>query len=84
MTVFGHVENGKIVLDGSVPLTDGMRVRIELLDAAQGKTEDSGPQPNKTPDSFFERHKSWIGAVKDAPADYAKNHDQYLYGQPKK
>jgi hypothetical protein len=84
MTINGHVENGKIVLDESVPLTEGMKVRIELLQAPppdNGQTEGKDQQSEL---SFYERHKSWIGSINDLPPDYAKNIDHYLYGAPKK
>ena len=83
MTLTGHVENGKIVLDESVPLPEGMKVRIELVDAVV--TNNSGAEEgDKIAPTFYERHKAWIGSVKDAPSDYARNHDHYLHGQPKK
>jgi hypothetical protein len=84
MTINGHVENGKIVLDESVPLTEGMKVRIELLQAAppQNGETDNTSEPSEL--TFYERHKSWLGSISDLPPDYAKNIDHYLYGTPKK
>jgi hypothetical protein len=84
MTINGHVENGKIVLDDSVALTEGMKVRVELLQTAppdNGETEANKEEPKL---SFYERHKSWIGSINDLPHDYANNIDHYLYGAPKK
>lgn len=79
MTVHGHVENGRIILDEAVPLAEGMKVRIELLtpDAEQLAEEEQIPTLN-------ERYKSFIGIVKGLPPDYARNHDHYLHGHPKK
>ena len=79
MTVNGHVENGQIILDEAVPLLEGMKVRVELLpnEAAQPAAEEQVP-------TLYERLKPVIGAVKDWPSDFARNHDHYLHGQPKK
>jgi len=30
MTINGHAENGQIILDEPVPLTEGMKERVEL------------------------------------------------------
>lgn len=79
MTVLGHVENGRIILDEAVPLTDGMQVRVELL--ASGNEQ---PVEEEQIPTLYERHKSFIGIVKDLPPDFARNHDHYLHGQPKK
>jgi len=83
MTLNGHIENGKIVLDEAVSLDEGMKVRVELLSKGTA-AEQSSPESDATPSTFFERHKRWIGSIKDAPSDYATNHDHYLHGQPKK
>jgi hypothetical protein len=83
MTLNGHVENGKIVLDESVALTEGMRVRVELL-SEETRAENNSNGADTPPATFYERHKSWIGSIKDAPSDYAQNHDHYLHGQPKR
>jgi hypothetical protein len=84
MTINGHVENGKIVLDDSVPLTEGMKVRVELLQAAPPENDATDAKTEHSELSFYERHKSWIGSISDLPHDYAKNLDHYLYGTPKK
>ena len=34
MTYLGRIENGVVVFDGSVPLADGTRVRVEPASAA--------------------------------------------------
>ena len=79
MTVNGHVENGNIVLDEAVSLSNGVKVRVEVLasEGAQATNEEQVPTLN-------ERYKSIIGSVKDLPSDFAKNHDHYIHGQPKK
>ncbi len=83
MTISGHVENGKIVLDEAVPLTNGMKVRVELL-AESARPNGAVEEGDSSHATFYERHKSWIGTIKDAPSDYARNLDHYLHGQPKK
>jgi len=79
MTINGHVENGQIILDEPVPLSEGMKVRVELLapDAEQPAEEEQIP-------SLYERMKSVVGIIKDLPPDFARNHDHYIHGQPKK
>lgn len=72
MTYHGHIENGKIVLDKSVPLPAGtpVSVVIELANDADGSA------------------LNWLcehAVDSDAcPADLAHQHDHYLYGTPKK
>jgi hypothetical protein len=79
MTISGHVENGQIVLDEPVPLADGMKVRVELLPANSERPSEDEQMP-----TLYERHKSFIGIIDDLPSDFARNHDHYLHGQPKK
>jgi len=83
MTLTGHVENGQIVLDDPISLADGVRVRLELISEQPDKVADSNTATDSE-QSFYDRHKSWMGSVKDAPSDYAVNHDHYLHGQVKK
>jgi hypothetical protein len=85
MTINGHVENGKIVLDEAVALTEGMKVRVEIVAPAgdsaanqrESVEEDDGP-------TLYERMKPLIGIIKDGPPDFARNHDHYIHGTPKK
>jgi hypothetical protein len=79
MTISGHVENGQIVLDEPVPLTEGMKVRVELL-----ATEAEQPPSEEQVPTHYERYKPVIGIVKDLPPDFARNHDHYIHGLPKK
>lgn len=75
MTLEGHIENGRIILDESAHLPDGTKVRVEVL--------PSQPvAPEKT--SLFDRLKPFMGILDDLPDDAALNHDHYLYGTPKK
>ena len=79
MTINGHVENGTIVLDEAVALAEGMKVRIELLssESTQSSAAEQGPTLN-------DQLRSVIGIVDDLPADFARNHDHYIHGLPKK
>jgi len=79
MTVNGHVENGRIVLDEAVPLVEGTKVRVEVIE-----TNSEQPAKDEEGPTLYERHKSFIGVVNDMPSDFARNHDHYLHGQPKK
>jgi len=83
MTVEGHVENGQVVLDSQLPLPEGMRVRVELLDNAAAQHQSEGESTAELP-SLYERLKPFIGSVKGLPSDFAINHDHYLHGQPKR
>jgi hypothetical protein len=60
-----------------------MRVRVELVPSATANHEHADEKESEQT-TFYERHKSWIGSITDAPSDYAQNHDHYLHGQPKK
>jgi len=79
MTVNGHIENGKIVLDEFAPLVNGTKVRIELLASNSDEATDTEDGP-----TLYDQFKPIIGIVKDLPPDFARNHDHYLHGQPKK
>ena len=79
MTINGHVENGQIILDEPVPLVDGMKVRVELVNS-----EPTQPIEQQQPPTLYERYKSIIGIIDDLPPDFARNHDHYIHGQPKK
>jgi hypothetical protein len=76
MTFLGRVENGLVVLDGSVALPEGAPVKVELL-LEKAEAEDNGP-------TLYDRLQSVIGKAQGLPPDAAENTDHYLYGQPKK
>jgi hypothetical protein len=79
MTINGHVENGRIILDEAVPLAEGMKVRVELLASASEEPVEDVQGP-----TLYEQLKPIIGIVKDLPSDFARNHDHYIHGLPKK
>jgi hypothetical protein len=71
MSYLGQVKNGVIVLEGEMPLAEGTRVRIELI--------EEEPEPSL----LVEQLMDWAGKGKDLPEDLARNHDHYLHGQPR-
>jgi hypothetical protein len=77
MTLQGHMENGHIILDESVDLPDGTKVRVEVLPSEAGKEIRGIP-------TLYERMKQFAGILEGLPEDAALNHDHYLYGTPKK
>lgn len=75
MSLDGHVENGRIVLDQPAELPEGAKVRVEVLPTTPAATAGT---------SLLERLGDVVGALDDLPTDLAENHDHYLYGTPKK
>ncbi len=78
MTYRGHVENGAVVLDDRVTLPEGAKVEVALLESP-GSTSEDGAIP-----SLYERLEPVIGIAEGLPADFAKNHDHYAHGRPKR
>ncbi len=78
MTYQGHVENGTVVLDLPVPLPEGAKVEVAVLDRRLPRDE--------TPflDWVLELANSIPEEdVNKMPTDGSINHDHYLYGTPK-
>ncbi len=73
MTYRGHVKDGVIVIDPTIPLPEGSEVTIELIDKAI--------QPAEDPQHPF--LKMLDLAVDMGIPDLATNIDHYLYGHPK-
>jgi hypothetical protein len=73
MTYRGHVENGVVVLDDAVVLTEGMVVQVDL--------PGNGDVTDEAEPTLYERLKSVIGTAQGLPPDAAINVDHYLYGQ---
>ena len=72
-TYTAQVQNGVIVLDeGTPPLPEGMRLRLEPIDMEQSLEELS------------QALRDLAGSVEGLPEDYAENLDHYLHGQPKR
>ena len=70
MTYRGHIENGLVVFDERIELTEGTEVEVQPV--SQRRT------------TLAERFKDVIGCVSDLPTDMAENHDHYLHGTPKR
>ena len=70
MSYTGIVEDGKVILPPEANLPSGTRVRIEPLESNSR--------------SLAERLKHVIGTISDLPPDFARNHDHYIHGAPKK
>jgi hypothetical protein len=70
MEFTGQIRDGAVVLDDAQELPEGARIRIVVLEKISG-----GP---------YSGLLKYSGIVKDLPKDFAKNHDHYLHGQPKK
>jgi hypothetical protein len=79
MVIHGHVENGKIVLDEEVSLTEAMKLRVEFLTTDSAEVDDSSQTS-----TLYERMKDFLGTAKHLPPDASINIDHYLYGLPKK
>ncbi len=74
MTYTGRVQNGVVVLDNGADLAEGTPVRVEPIVATAGEREGHG-------------HRALMklaGVIKDKPSDWARNHDHYLHGHPKR
>ena len=78
MTLQGHIENGRVVLDVPTGLPDGTKV-TELV-----QTNGEKPESSETFPSLYERLKSVVGKAKGLSTDLAINHDHYVHGQPKR
>jgi hypothetical protein len=79
MSMQGRVENGTIVLDDPVPLPEGARVTIELIDAPNGSPDTASVA------TLYERLNDVVGvAGNDLPEDLAAQHDHYAHGTPKR
>jgi hypothetical protein len=71
MSYRGHVKNGQITLDQPVALPEGAEVNVELVSNGQ-------EQP-----TIWDKLRALAGTI-DGPEDWAKNHDHYIHGTPKK
>ena len=74
MVYDGHVEKGVVVVDDPVSLPEGVKVKVEVLPAA-----DEGPHVESTT-TLYEQLAPLVGAAKGLPPDLAHNHDSYLHG----
>jgi len=73
MSYTGKVHNGVVVLDNGADLAEGTVVRVEPVQPA---AEERG-----------HGHRALMklaGVIKDKPSDWARNHDHYIHGLPKR
>ena len=77
MTYRGRVKNGVVVLDPPAALAEGAEVEVHLLEQP-GSTDAGDAQ------TLYEQLEPLIGKLNGLPADFAENHDHYLYGVPKR
>ena len=73
MTYRGHVKDGVVVLDPTIPLPEGAEVTIEVVEKIDNSSENS--------EHPFLRMIDLAGPT--GIPDLATNHDHYLYGHPK-
>jgi hypothetical protein len=72
MSYTGIVENGKVTLPPEAQFPDGTKVRIEPVEpAAEAPT-------------LADSLREFIGTFDDLPSDFARNHDHYIHGTPRK
>jgi len=71
MTYRGHIKNGQIILDEPTRLPEGAEVRVEV-------TDNGAIRP-----TLWDNLRRIAGTV-DGPEDWARNHDHYIHGTPKR
>jgi hypothetical protein len=72
MTFTGKVIKGAIVLPPHLKLPEGLQLEVTILEL-----------PTGTP-AIHERLLKFAGIVRDLPRDFARNHDHYIHGAPKR
>ena len=75
----GTVADGVVILEGGVTLPDGTPVRVEAI-APESAAEPSQPKSGLA--ELLDEVQADVGLA-DGPADWAAEHDHYLYGTPK-
>ncbi len=71
MTYRGHVKNGQITLDEPAPLPEGAEVQVEVVDNGEVRP------------TIWDKLLKLAGTV-EGPEDWARNHDHYIHGTPKR
>ena len=72
MTFTGKVVKGAIILPPNVKLPEGLQLEVTIPElAAQTAT-------------IHERLLKFAGIIKDVPPDFARNHDHYIHGAPRR
>jgi hypothetical protein len=73
MTYRGTVKDGVIVLEPGAKLAEGTEVRVDPVEEVDDDVK-----------SLREMLLKYSGIIKGGPRDFARNHDHYLHGTPKK
>ena len=71
MTYRGHVKDGQVVLDQPSQLPEGAEVDVALVEA------------DKKQPTIGQKLLKLAGTI-DGPPDWARNHDHYIHGTPKR
>lgn len=74
MTYHGKVQNGVIVLEEGFNLPEGTEVEVQPTDV----------KVDRDAESLRQSLLKLAGRLKGYPLDFAKNHDHYIHGAPKK
>ena len=80
MTYPGRVVNGRLVLDVPVPLTEGARIEVAVVEDTEAAREVKAPWLVAVEIGASVPAEEW----EKAPADASINLDHYLYGAPKR
>jgi hypothetical protein len=81
VVINGVVKNGVVVLEqGSRPLPDGTRVKVEFVPAPLEKPAVPSGEEKLLGDEIMK----FAGCMKGLPSDFARNHDHYIHGTRKK
>jgi len=74
MVYHGQIKNGVVILEPPAALPDGTRVTVQ----------PEGVSPAEAGPTLAESLGDFIGKAKGLPQDFARNHDHYIHGAPKK
>lgn len=84
----GHVKNGAVVFEPPVDLPDGVEVDVVIRQARRegdtGAEQHKGENKQEPIPTLYDQLKDFIGVIDDLPSDFARNHDHYIHGTPKK
>ena len=76
----GTVHQGVVVLDPPASLPEGQAVKI-IVEAPLAVEASSDKAPT---DTVGQRLMKFAGTIEGLPADFALNHDHYLFGAEKR
>ena len=73
MEFHGKIKNGTVVFEVPPPLPEGTEVSVHVIE----------PQPPAIAESVWGKLLKLAGTV-EGPHDWARNHDHYIHGAPKR